>query len=266
MEFLTDLFKTGVGYSTINTAKSALAAVVVLPGGMSLGKHPVVTRFMKGVFEQRPSLPRYCATWDASLVLTHLGSFALNDTTLKQLTHKLTVLLCLLTGQRLQTLVALETCHMDLHPDKCVFYIQRVLKTTKPGRHIAPIVLNKYDNRELCIVRHLARYLQVTKAFRTEHSNLLISYRKPHKPVTEDTLARWVKCTLQGSGVNTALFSAHSTRGASTSAAARQGAPLELILKAANWTHAATFWKFYKREVDLAEDRHFDHMILRTLE
>ena len=43
------------------------ASATVLLSVPDLVKHPVVTRFIKGVLEHRLSLPRYCTTWDASL-------------------------------------------------------------------------------------------------------------------------------------------------------------------------------------------------------
>lgn len=47
--FLTELYETGVGYSAINTAKSALSNVVTLAGmdNVQLGNHALVKRFMK---------------------------------------------------------------------------------------------------------------------------------------------------------------------------------------------------------------------------
>ena len=52
LNFLTQLFNTGVCYSAINTAKSALSALIVLSDSRSLGQHSLVTRYMKGVFRK----------------------------------------------------------------------------------------------------------------------------------------------------------------------------------------------------------------------
>ncbi|KAI8518391.1 hypothetical protein Bbelb_044080 [Branchiostoma belcheri] len=57
------------------------------------------------------------------------------------------------------------------------------------------------------------------------------------------TLARWVK-----SGVDTATFSAHFTRGASTSAATAAGVSLHSIMNAADWSRESTFLKYYRRD------------------
>ena len=47
-------------------------------------------------------------------------------------------------------------------------------------------------------------------------------------------------------------YSDHSTRGASTSAAAAGGLSIDLILEAADWASAQTFERFYHREVSRA--------------
>ena len=48
-------------------------------------------------------------------------------------------------------------------------------------------------------------------------------------------------------------FTGHSTRSASTSAAARAGVPLDSILVAADWSSSETFKRFYLRSPDKGE-------------
>ena len=68
IEFLTELFHTGIGYSAINTARSALSSIILLPGGRPVGEYPLICRFLKGVFELRPALPKYTEIWDVGIV------------------------------------------------------------------------------------------------------------------------------------------------------------------------------------------------------
>ena len=67
----------------------------------------------------------------------------------------------------------------------------------------------------------------------------------PHKPVSKNALARQV---LNGADVDTAQFSAHSTRAASTSAALSSGVPVDVVLRAARWSSESTFTRFYRKE------------------
>ena len=59
--------------------------------------------------------------------------------TLKYLTHKLVMLLALLSGSRRQRLHSLSVSDMKLSPDKCFFVIKTLLKTSRPGRHISSL-------------------------------------------------------------------------------------------------------------------------------
>ena len=91
----------------------------------------------------------------------------------------------------------------------------------------------------------IKEYLRRTKVFRDGHTQLLLSYLKPHLPISKDTLARWIRDVLHKAGVDT-QFGAHSTRSASTSAAASKGLPIDIVLKVV--LKASTFTRFYKRE------------------
>ena len=112
----------------------------MLPGGVHFGSHPLVTRFVKGVFETRPSLPRYKKIWDVNFVLKVLATWTLGgELSLRDMSSKQTMLLALLSGQRVQTLKALTLTSMTLTANKCVFTIDTPLKTTRPGKHLGRI-------------------------------------------------------------------------------------------------------------------------------
>lgn len=140
INFLGDLFATGVGYSCVNTARSALSSIIVLPGSVHFRSHPLGTGFVKGVFETWPSLPRYKEIWDVNSVLKVLATWTLGvKLSLRDMSWKLTMLIALLSGQRVQTLKALTLNSMTLTANKCVFMIDTPLKTTRPGKHLGRI-------------------------------------------------------------------------------------------------------------------------------
>ena len=96
LNFLADQYHNfSLGYSAVNTARSALSAILTLTDspGVAFGTHKLVARFMKGIFAERPSLPRYSVTWDAQAVLDYLCTISINGITLNLLTKKLTLLL-----------------------------------------------------------------------------------------------------------------------------------------------------------------------------
>ena len=60
---------------------------------------------MKGVFELKPALPRYSEIWDVKIALGYLKTLKdVSSFSIKELTLKLAMLLCLTTGQRCQTI------------------------------------------------------------------------------------------------------------------------------------------------------------------
>ena len=100
-----------------------------------------------------------------------------------------------------------------------------------------------------CIVSVLKEYLpRRTEEIRWEGNKLLPSYQALQKPVSKNTLARWLRQVLNGAGVDTAQFSAHSTRVASTLAALSSGVPVDVVLRAAGWSSESTFTRFYRKE------------------
>jgi hypothetical protein len=74
----------------------------------------------------------------------------------------------------------------------------------------------------------------------------LISFIKPHSAISTQTVSRWLRNALTGAGIDMG-FTGHSTQGASTSAAAKAGLSLDIIIAAANWASAKTFEQFYHK-------------------
>ena len=247
--FLTLLYKQGVGYTAINTARSALSSVITPADKTTFGEHPWVSRFLKGTFELRPSLPRYSTIWDVGIVLKHLQLFpALKDLTLKQLTMNFTMLLALVTAQRTQTLKTRHLMYAGNH-DRNYLYHTGHPETTRPGKHLGPFEIRSFapDSR-LCPVTYTKHYITITHWLRSD-SRLLISYTKPHKPVTNSTVARWIRSTLQNAGIDVSVFSAHSSRTASSSYSATAQLPLADIFKAGGWSNARTFAEHYNKPI-----------------
>ena len=77
LEFFHNQYENGLSYRGINTARSAVSTIILLPDGSSFGNHPIVTRFLKGVFRSRTALPRYKDIWDVSVVLDYLKTLSL---------------------------------------------------------------------------------------------------------------------------------------------------------------------------------------------
>ena len=251
VEFLVSLYNAGLGYSAVNTARSALSSLLILENNEKFGDHPLVVRCMKGIFELKPSLPKYNEIWDVRVVLDYLKTFGASSALLlKELTLKLTMLLCLTTGQRGQTIHKFDINDIQDLDDRYRISVHEKLKQTKPGRHLEPIELLAFpEDKELCVVQHLREYIHLTDPLRKDHSQLLLSYVKPFKPVARDTVSRWVKQVLQSAGIDITKYSAHSCRAASTSNVKVKSLNIAEIMKCAGWSTASTFARFYDKSV-----------------
>ena len=152
----------------LNTARSALSTILPLFNGVKFGEHPLVCRFLKGVYEQRPALPRYIAIWNVGEVLNYLTTMVhVTELTLKDLTLKLTMLLCILTAPRYHTVQLFDIKFIQELERKYQVTVQQKLKQSSPGQHLEPIVLLEFvPDRKLCVITHLREYLKRTKSLR----------------------------------------------------------------------------------------------------
>lgn len=253
LDFLTVLYDSGLGYSAINTARSALSQIVAYKKGFrTIGAHPFVIRFLKGVYNLRPPVPRYTEMWDVGKLLQKLRKLSpVAHLSLKQLTLKTVTLVAILLAARAQTLVALDIKNMTVKKNKYCFTVGKAtLKQSRPGYTPPLLELAAYPiDRGVCIHRALTEYINRTKPLRGTQTQLFISYTKPHASVCAETISRWIKLAMSMAGIDVSVYKSHSVRAASTSKAWELGVPLEEILRTAGWSSAATFAKYYKKQL-----------------
>ncbi|KAK3776670.1 hypothetical protein RRG08_047601 [Elysia crispata] len=63
-----------------------------------------------------------------------------------------------------------------------------------------------------------------------------IQLSEPFKPVSKETIRRWIKHIMEMADINVEIFTPDSTRAASTSYAMNQGLPIEAKVAAAGWS------------------------------
>nr|CAH7744532.1 unnamed protein product [Callosobruchus chinensis]CAH7758162.1 unnamed protein product [Callosobruchus chinensis]CAH7759504.1 unnamed protein product [Callosobruchus chinensis] len=106
---------------------------------------------------------------------------------------------------------------------------------------------------EYCIDNNLEIFsvTQKTEQLRnSQTNNLLITFKKPYKNASSQSISRWVKCMLKLCGIDTDIFTAHSTRHAATSAAALKGISIDTIRCSAGWSEKSqVFGRFYNRPI-----------------
>nr|CAH7761121.1 unnamed protein product [Callosobruchus chinensis] len=96
---------------------------------MELASNPIIRSFKNSIMCLRPSRPRYTATWDPTPLLNCIENLPL-PLSLKTLSYKLTTLLALITGERLQTISLIRLSNIIQGPRETVINISDLIKTS----------------------------------------------------------------------------------------------------------------------------------------
>ena len=216
---------------------------------------------MKGVFRTKPPKPKYCSSWNVAKVLDFLrNQEPLDKLSLKLLTFKLTVLLALTTSARAHELAALDLDFSLVMEDAWEFTIPEHVKNSRPGHPPRKFYLPSFpQDNAICVVRVLRAYTLRTGNIRKARK-LLISYIGPYDSVPSQAVSRWLAQAIHLAGIPLE-FTGHSTRSASTSAAAAAGLSLGLIVEAGDWSSARVFEKHYHKRPDRTA---FVHAVLNS--
>lgn len=249
LSFLTQQFSKGCSYGSLNSHRSALSLFL----NNNIGSDECIRRLIKGAYKLNPCRPKYTSTWDPQLVLNYISNWYPNlELSLERITKKLAILLALCTAHRVQTFSLIKLENISITENGVRIAIIDTIKTSAPGRDQPVLFLPFFrENINICPASVLKDYIFVTKNMRTPNvGNLLLTYKKPHKAASSQSISRWIKQLMAESGVDVCTFSAHSTRHASTSAALAAGLSVDVIRKTAGWTSmSTTFARFYNRPI-----------------
>ena len=125
---------------------------------------------------------------------------------LKMLILKLVMLIALVSAQRGQSLHILDIgpgCMKEV-PDGYEFLLTAHIKQSRPGYKAPTVVLRPYpDNPSLCVHGTcLKEYLKRKKPLRGTETKLFVSFTKPYKRVSRETLSRWIRTVMTSAGVD----------------------------------------------------------------
>ncbi len=277
LEFLQERLTAGAAATTLRVYVAAIAARRELDE-IPLGRHRLVSAFMRGARRLRPVRPTAVPSWDLSVVLEGLVTAPfepLESASDRILTLKVVLLLALTSLKRvgdLQAFSVSETC-MDFAPGLVKFtlrprpgYIPKVLSTSFRSQVVTlhsfhpPPFASSEDERlhMLCPVRALKLYVDRSKVWRRS-PQLLICFGAGRcgLATSKQRISHWVRDAISLAYEARELPSplslrAHSTRGVASSQALFRGVPLEDICVAAGWSSPHTFVRFYNLDVDTA--------------
>ena len=118
LDFLSEVFKEGLEYRSINVIRSAVSTTHAPLEGSPIGQHPLVSQLMKGIYNSRPPKPHYTCTWDVDIVVRYLKGLGSNaDLSLKTLSGKLILLMSLTLASRTSELHALDLRFRFFRPE-----------------------------------------------------------------------------------------------------------------------------------------------------
>ena len=276
--FLASLAATeGLSSSSVKVYRSAIVTSLTQMGGRvrGLSSRPSLLRdLVRGIDASSATAPRRVPLWDLFLVLGFLRSSPfepLSSLDRKFLTLKAVFLVALASGRRASEVNALSGSPQDISRERDGSFVLSFLPEFRaknqgalersPKIRIPPlssILAPDDEDRFLCPVRALARYLKVVSSTRHPSCRKLFVSLNPeyNKDISVSTIARWIMETvrLAYNSVGSSLppSRAHELRAWSASVALHQSVPLRDILEAAFWKSESTFSNFYLRDASAA--------------
>ncbi len=244
---------------------AALSAYHSPLDGNTVGKHPLVIRFLRGALRMRPPVRSRVPTWDLAVVLEALcipPFEPIEETSDRRLSLKTTFLLAITSLKRVGDLQALSVApsYLDFAPGlaKAFLYPRAGYTPKVPTTAPRPVVLQAFhpppfrDSDQvklncMCPVRALDTYVHRATQWRRS-DQLLVCVGPPRRglPASKHTIGRWIVETItacyESSGLPSPLgVKAHSTRGVAASKAFSAGVPVSDICNAAGWSTPSTF-------------------------
>ncbi|KAL0152850.1 hypothetical protein M9458_051844, partial [Cirrhinus mrigala] len=269
LEFLQDRLSAGLSHSTLKVYVAAIAAYHAPLGGLSVGKDPLVTRFLRGALRLRPPVRPRVPSWDLSVVLEALclpPFEPIEEISDCHLSFKTSFLLALSSLKRVGDLQALSVApsFLDFAPglSKAFLHPRTGYVPKVPSSAPRPVVLQAFcpppfrepDQQKLncmCPVRALDAYVHRVAPWRRS-DQLFICFGPLRRglPASKQTISRWIVEAIllayESSGLPPPLgVKAHSTRSMAASKSFLAGIPLQDICNAAGWSTPLTFVRFY---------------------
>lgn len=273
LDFLQSLLDAGRSYSTLKVYVAAISSGHVRVDNGTVGRHGLVSLFLKGAQRLRPVRTARAPPWDLPLVLDALRRPPFEPMAraeLKWVSWKTAFLLALSSAKRVGELHALSVSDSCLRwqPDGSgvtlwpnAAFLPKVLSRAHLDQ---PIRLARFDPPSgvpggdpelLCPVRALRAYTAATAGVRRS-DQLFLCYGGPRRghAVTKQRLSHWIVDVIAhayqtGGRLPPSGLRCHSTRSIATSWAALKGVSLEDICAAASWASPDTFARFYSVNV-----------------
>ena len=240
-------YDDNLSYSSVNVLRSAISATHSYIDNVPVGQHPFLCRMLKGVYNIRPPKVKLVKSWQVSTVISSLKTWDIaHKLTLRLLTFKTVFLLALVSLKRANELhrIVIDPDFFQLSSRRFRAQPTGLGKTDRPKHLTPPIDIKAFcEDPRVDPVYYLNCYVKRTDKLRGNHKQLFISFKKPYKPVSVQTISRWIVQTLRLCGI--VDVNGHSTRSVGATTALEAGVNIEAILSAADWSSSSTFKRYY---------------------
>lgn len=250
LNFLTYFYEVKKSeFRTLNCYRSAISSTLAPDPrtGLPVGQDPLVSRFFKGIRRLRPPKTKLFPSWSVSSVLFYLKSLgeskSLDLSTLLKKTCFLVALVCCKRPACLYNMQKVQG-YWDLSMSglRC-----QTLGMSKTEMHnvAPPILIEPFsEDPALCPVYHMVRLdKKLDKLRGKDVVRFWLSSKKPHNPVTTQTICKWLSSIIIASGAVSGT--ARDVRSVGSSTAMQAGIDLGRILQAADWKRVSTFQRHY---------------------
>ena len=97
-----------------------------------------------------------------------------------------------------QTSLALDIDNVKIYEVKFIIHPNSSIKHTKPSRPLQAIVYHKFNaNPKLCVIECAKLHIEIRKELvPPEIKQFLVTYGKPHKAGSDNTISQWIKHTI----------------------------------------------------------------------
>ena len=271
-------FDKKLSASTVKSVRSAISSTIKQLGGPDFSDDLMIRDLLRGLSLKDHKSPRRTPAWDLFVVLSALRSSPfepLTSCTLKFLSWKTAFLISLASGRRCSEVSNLSGLPADIlwHRNGSVslkFLPEFLAKNQSPGcaspsitiSPLSSILCPDDEDRQLCPIRALKRYLRFTRTLRSPNQRKLFISHNPgySKDITKATLGRWLRLVISKAYDSTSSDSllsprAHEIRAWASSLAFKTSLRLDDVLQAAYWKSKNSFISHYLRDVSAkAED------------
>ncbi|KAI2655571.1 Transposon Ty3-I Gag-Pol polyprotein [Labeo rohita] len=223
LEFLQEKLSSGISPGTLRVYVAAISACHTLIDGVSVGKHPLVARFIRGARRLRPPTRATVPSWDLAIVLEGLSGTPfepLESAHVRFLTLKMFFLMAITSLKRIGDLQALATS------PSCLDFAPGLLSPLRRSLH------RSRKGYTYCVQYVLFKFMSTAQASGVSQSNFsyAMGAATGGAAATKRIMSHWVRDAIalayEARGQASPLeLRAHSTRGVASSTAIARGAP-----------------------------------------